>query len=117
MLYAQMNHYKNKGNGFEWPLAWEKCDDMFKYLSRMTWGYQLTIERRMFYSETHPEYRCVLVKWVDKENKPVLTDRDKKREVLLETTDPAQMEAALFMLINEVEVEYKAAKNRVSMVP
>lgn len=112
MLYAQMNHYKNKGNGFEWPLAWEKCDDMFKYLQRMIWGYQLTIERRMFYSESDPEYRCVLVKWETQTGQLA-----KKREVLLETTDPAQMEAALFMLINEVETEYKAAKNRVSMVP
>ena len=117
MLYAQVNHYKNKGKGIEWPLEWEQCNDMFQYLQRMTWGYQLNLERRMFYSEVDPEFRCVLVKWVNEDNKPILTDRDKKREVLLETSDPKQMEAALFMLINEVEVQYKAAKNRVSMVP
>lgn len=115
MLYAQMNHYKNKGKGIEWPLEWEQCNDMFQYLQRMTWGYQLNLERRMFYSETDPEYRCVLVKWVSEENKPILDN--KKREVLLETSDPKQMEAALFMLINEVEVQYKAHKQKVSWAP
>ena len=114
MLYAQMD----KKRWDDISSEWDEVRDMFQYLQRMTWGYQLNLERRMFYSETDPEFRCVLVKWVDKENKPVLTDRDKKREVLLETSDPKQMEAALFMLINEVEVQYKAAKaQRVSMVP
>jgi hypothetical protein len=110
-----MNHYKNKGKGIEWPLEWEQCNDMFQYLQRMTWGYQLNLEKKMFATQYGAEYRCSLVKWVSEDNKPILDN--KKREVLLETTDPAQMEAALFMLINEVEVQYKAAKNRVSMVP
>lgn len=113
MLYARMNDHKNKN--IEWPLEWEKCNDMFKYLNRTMWGYQLTIERRMFYSESDPEYRCVLVKWVSEDNKPVLDK--KKREVLLETSDPAQMEATLFMLINEAEVLARAYKQKVSWVP
>jgi hypothetical protein len=33
-----------------------------------------------------------------------------KREILLETHDPEQMEAALFMLINEAEQAQKAMK-------
>ena len=110
MLYAQMDDRK-----LDWPLQWEKCQDMHKYLNKMTWGYQITMERRMFNNVQYPEYRCSLIKWVDGDNKPMLSSR--KREVLLETTDPAQMEAALFMLINEVEAEHKAAKDRVSMVP
>lgn len=113
MLYAQIGNHKSKG--MDWPLEWEKCQDMHNYLQRMTWGYQLNLERRMLFSETASEYRCVLVKWVNGENRPILKER--RREVLLETSDPAQMEAALFMLINEVEVEYKAAKQRVSWVP
>ena len=113
MLYAQIGNHKSKG--MEWPLEWEKCQDMHNYLQRMTWGYQLNLERRMLYSAIAPEYRCVLVKWVSGENRPIL--KDKRREVLLETSDPAQMEAALFMLINEVEVEYKASGNQRSIVP
>jgi hypothetical protein len=59
------------------------------------------------------EYRGVLIKWVG--NDPVKGER--KREVLLETDDPAQMKATLFMLINEAEQERNAAKQRVSWVP
>ena len=107
MLYAQV---KDKG---QWPMKWEKCELMVKHLSRMTYSYQLHIERRMLYDAEHPEFRGVLVKW---ENN--LLTRDMVREVLLETGDPEQMEAALFMLINEAEVASKAAYyKRVSMVP
>ena len=108
MLYAQMDDRK-----MSWPLQWEKCQDMHKYLNKMTWGYQITMERRMFNNVQYPEYRCSLIKWEG--NDPVKGIRT--REVLLETTDPKQMEAALFMLINEVEADYKAAKDRGSMVP
>jgi hypothetical protein len=107
-----MNDHKNKH--MDWPLEWEKCNDMFKYLNRMMWGYQLNIERRMLYSALHPEYRCVLVKWdEDRAN----NNEQRKREVLLETSDPAQMEATLFMLINEAEVLARAYKQKSSWIP
>ena len=107
MLYAQV---KDKG---QWPMKWEKCELMVKHLSRMTYSYQLQVEKSMFGTSSQPEFRGVLVKWV-----PNSITRDMVREVLLETGDPEQMEAALFMLINEAEVASKAAYyKRVSMVP
>ncbi len=99
MLYAQV---KDKAH---WPMKWEKCELMAKHLNRITYNYQLHIEKRMLFDEFHPEFRAVLVKW---ENN--LLTRDMKREVLLETFDPEQMEAALFMLINEAEQTQKAMK-------
>lgn len=112
MLYAQMNDYRNKH--MDWPLDWEKCHDMHKYLNRIMWGYQLNIERRMFYSEVDPEYRCSLIRW--EEHRMNNLDQ-RKREVLLETTDPAQMEAALTMLISEAEELSRAYKQKSSMIP
>jgi hypothetical protein len=109
MLYAQV---KDKSM---WPMKWAKCEDMFKYLNRMTYGYQLQIERRMLYDAVHPEFRGVLVKWVSVGGGNAMSTQ---REILLETCDPEQMEAALFMLINEAEQTQKAAYDkRVSMVP
>ena len=93
MLYAQV---KDKAM---WPMKWEKCQLMHEHLNRISWSYQLQIERRMLYDAVHPEFRGVLIKW-----SPTQTmTRDMQREVLLETFDPEQMEAALFMLINEAE--------------
>jgi hypothetical protein len=43
--------------------------------------------------------------------------RDMKREILLETSDPAQMKAALFMLINEAEELAKGHKMNISWLP
>ena len=97
MLYAQV---KDKAH---WPMKWEKCELMSKHLNRTLFGYQLIIERRMLYDAEHPEFRGVLVKW-----KANSLTRDMVREVLLETCDPEQMEAALFMLINEAEQAAKA---------
>ena len=97
MLYAQV---KDKAM---WPMKWEKCQLMHEHLNRISWSYQLQIERRMLFDALQPEFRAVLVKW---ENN--LLTRDMKREVLLETFDPEQMEAALFMLINEAEQAQKA---------
>ena len=108
MLYAQV---KDRGM---WPMRWEKCELMAKHLNRMTYGYQLHMERRMLFDAVHPEFRGVLVKWTPTAG----MTRDMQREVLLETSDPEQMEAALFMLINEAEQAAKAAYDkRVSMVP
>lgn len=102
MLYAQI-----ETNSWEMalPPTWDKVRNMFDYLNRMAWGYQLTFETKMF-ATPGPSIRCVLIKW----------ERDtKKREVLLETSDPAQMEAALLMLISEAEQEDK--KHKMSWVP
>jgi len=97
MLYAQV---KDKTM---WPMRWEKCELMHKHLNSISWSYQLSIERRMLFDAVHPEFRGVLVKWNNNQ-----VTRDMVREVLLETCDPEQMEAALFMLINEAEQAAKA---------
>lgn len=99
MLYARVSDKS------QWPTKWEKCEDMFKYLNRMTYGFQLEIHGKMFATRDGPEHRAVLVKWVSNS-----ITRDTKREVLLETGDPKQMEAALFMLINEAEAAAKATR-------
>jgi hypothetical protein len=91
MLYAEFNRGQQL-----LPMKWDKCEAMYRYLTRIAWGYQFSAERKMFQTEG-PEYRCVLVKWF------VGADT-RKREVLLETSDPTQMEVALFMLISEAEV-------------
>lgn len=108
MLYATID--KQRWDSL--PAEWDKVQDMFKYLNRMVWGYQLTFESRMFNREGSYPYQCTLIQWVSKSDERV-------REVLLETTDHTQMEAALFMLINEFEPAYKEAVNgqRASMVP
>jgi hypothetical protein len=78
---------------------------MFKYLNRMTYGFQLEIHGKMFATQDGPEHRAVLIKWGNN-----LPTKDMQREILLETGDPEQMEAALFMLINEAEQTQKAMK-------
>jgi hypothetical protein len=99
MLYARVSDKS------QWPLKWEKCEAMFKHLNRMTYGFQLEIHGKMFATQDGPEHRAVLIKWVNNS-----VTRDMKRETLLDTCDPEQMEAALFMLINEAEQAAKAAK-------
>jgi hypothetical protein len=106
MLYAQVD----KKRWDDIPSEWDEVRDMFQYLHKMIYDYQVTFESRMFHSDEYPQYRCTLIKWVN--NK---ITRDMKREVLLETSDPAQMKAALTMLISEAEPEYKAKK--ISWVP
>jgi hypothetical protein len=59
----------------------------------------------MFNSGEYPLYRAMLIRWAK-------VDGENQREVLLETSDPAQMKAALLMLISEAEPEYKAKKVR-----
>ena len=97
MLYAQV---KDKSM---WPMAWEKCELMGKHLNRITYGYQVEIHAKMFATREGPEYRGVLIQW-----KADGITRDMKREVLLDTDNPEQMESALFMLINEAEAQAKA---------
>ena len=93
MLYATV-HAKEY-----WPLEYEKCQNMHKHLQRMgVVNYQFTVERRMITSPTHPEYKMTLVRWAHDPN-----TWTNKREVLLETDDTHQMEAALLVLISEAE--------------
>jgi len=103
-MYAQID----KKRWDDIPNEWDEVRDMFQYLHKMIYDYQVTFEARMFSSFDIPQYRCTLLKWVGNR-----VTRDMKREVLLETSDPAQMKAALFMLIGEAEQERNAAKQRV----
>lgn len=103
MLYAEFDRKQQL-----LPTSWDKCEHMYEYLKRIAWGYQFIAERKMFQVEG-PEYRCVLVKWSSEEAGAVY---DTRREVLLETSDPAQMEVALFMLINEAEAQAKVLRSR-----
>jgi hypothetical protein len=99
MLYIKMDVWHNI------PAKWDKAQDMHKYLRRMTYGYQLDFETKMFAIPDGEPYRCVLVRWENHGG-------GNKRDVLLETSDPAQMEAVLLMLISEAEVVEKANKLR-----
>ena len=108
MLYAQVD----KKRWDDIPSEWDEVRDMFQYLHKMTYAHQVSFESRMFHSDDYPQYRCALIKW----NGNRVT-RDMKREILLETSDPEQMKAALFMLINEAEQERKAHKQKVSWIP
>ena len=101
MLYATID--KKRWDSI--PAEWNEVQDMFQYLNRMTYGTQLTFESRMFNVQGSPPYRAVLIRWAK-------TRDENQREVLLETSDPDQMKAALIMLISEAEPEYKAKKVR-----
>jgi hypothetical protein len=92
MLYAEFDRRQQL-----LPMKWDKCEGMYRYLTKLAQGYQFIAERKMFQT-VGPEYRCVLVRWVVDNIK-----FERRREVLLETSDPTQMEVALFMLINEAE--------------
>jgi hypothetical protein len=112
MLYAQVNEKAT------WPLVWEEVQDMHKYLNRMTWGTQLILEKKMFATQFGHEYRAVLIRWENEIPTAMHTQTNlpkRIRNILLETDDPAQMKAALLMLISEAEPEYKAQK--ISWVP
>lgn len=100
MLYARVDKEY-------WPMEWEKCELMFNHLQRIVWGYQMTLARKMFSTEG-AEFECSIIQW---EN----GGADRKRNVLVISSDPKQIEATLFMLINEAEVQAKAHK--ISMVP
>lgn len=110
MLYGQIG----KDRWSNLPHEWDEVQDMFRYLNRMTLGYQITFESRMFYSAIDPQHRCTLIRW---ESGGITRDM-KKREVLLETTDPEQMKAALIMLISEAEQALKGkSKLMGSLIP
>lgn len=108
MLYVSIGKHMSEDAWHNIPAKWDKAQDMHKYLRRMTYGYQLDFETKMFAIPDGEPYRCVLVRW---EN-ALGSVSQRKREVLLETTDPAQMEAVLLMLISEAEIVEKAIKLR-----
>jgi len=105
MLYARVDKEY-------WPMEWEKCELMFNHLQRIVWGYQMTLARKMFATEG-ADYECSIIQWKDDR----LNNDPRSRTVLVISSDPKQIETTLFMLINEAEVQAKAAGNRVSMVP
>ena len=111
MLYARTD----KQN---WPMAWEKCQSMHDYLQKMgVWNIQFIMEMKMFATRDGGPFRATLVKWGEPDRSTAPQGYvQRTREVLLETSDPQQMEAALFMLINEAEVRAKEYQ-QVSMVP
>jgi hypothetical protein len=105
MLYAQIT-----GKQYVLPMEWDKAESMYRALNQLTWGYQFIAERKMFQTPG-PEYRCALLKWTR-----LVNERESKREVLVETSDPAHMESVLFMLINEAEAQAKAYKQELTML-
>ena len=86
------------------PMEFAKLEWLEKRLKNLHAKYQLVISRRMFDVAFMEEFQFTLISW---ENNPTVWE--KKRTVLLETTDLEQMESALFMLINTEEAD---AKNR-----
>jgi hypothetical protein len=94
------------------PSHWDKAMYMYKYLHRMTFEYTLEFSQAMF-SVTEPRFQCTLLKW---EN-GLGSASERKRNVLLETTDPAHMEAVLLLLISEAEVVDKARRSQRAAIP
>lgn len=103
MLYAKL---ERDVWGTALPMSWDKVQDMFSHLNRMVRNHQLEFQTKLF-NTLGPNIMCVLIRW---ENNPIT--RDRRRVVLLETFDHKQMEAVLFMLINEAEEEYRNARER-----
>lgn len=93
MLYAPVN-------ASVWPLGVEEIEYLEKKLRLFDFRYQVGMERRMFESQDHPEYRFVLLKWENHGD-------GNKRIVVLETHDVEQMASALKMLISIEENEVK----------
>ena len=102
MLYAPIPKDHWGGLGMEW----DKTQSMFSYLDSMRYVldvfYQLIFESSMF--GVPPNYRCVLVRWSESRNPPV----GRKRETMIESSDPKQIEAVLLMLISIAEEEKRA---------
>jgi hypothetical protein len=97
MVYSQVNRDLH-----QLPMVWDKCESMFRYLQKIAYGYQYITERKIF-GTAGPEYRCALVYW---ENNPMT--RDRRRKLLVETSDPQQMEMVLLVIIKEAEAQAKA---------
>lgn len=101
MLFVPIKKEQYGGMGMEW----DKVQDMFNYLQSLRYTladfHQLVFETSMF--GTPPLYRCAIIKW---SNNPIT--RDRKREVLIESSDPKQVEAILIMLISIAEEQKRA---------
>lgn len=101
MLFVPIKKEQYGGMAMEW----DKVQDMFKYLQSMRYTledfHQLVFETSMF--GTPPMYRCAIVKWSNNS-----ITRDRKREVLVESSDPKQVEAILIMLISIAEEQKRA---------
>ena len=82
------------------PLGWEQPEYLFKRLQILTLGmptrYQYLWERNLLSHLDVPQIRATLVKWTPVENNLRM---EAERDVLLQTTDPDVMGAALLMLI------------------
>lgn len=102
MLYAAIPKDQWGGLGMEW----DKTQSMFSYLDSMRYVfdvfYQLIFESSMF--GVPPNYRCVLVRWSASHN----LSEGRKRETMIESSDPKQVEAVLLMLISIAEEEKRA---------
>ena len=88
MLYAALS----KHSKLDLPMAWDKPRAMFDYLTKISWSYQLEFQSKLFNGIEGPDIIAVLIRW-----------EDRKRNLLLQTSDPKQLEAALTMLISEVQ--------------
>ena len=101
MLYAPIPKDQWGGLGMEW----DKTQSMFSYLDSMRYVfdvfYQLIFESSMF--GVPPNYRCVLVRWSE-----IRAPAGRKRETMIESSDPKQVEAVLLMLISIAEEEKRA---------
>jgi len=80
------------------PMEFAKLEWLERRLKSLAPSYQLIYSRRMFDVAFMEEFQFTLVRW---ENNPITWE--KKRHLILETTDLEQMESALFMLINTEE--------------
>jgi len=90
------------------PMSWDKTQNMFRHLSTMDYRYQLTFETNVLANSLAPAIRCSLIRWDDRRvSVGGVGPRTSERQVILQTSDPKPMEAALFMLINEAEQEMK----------
>jgi hypothetical protein len=89
------------------PMSWDKVQDMWRHLHALCWTYQLTFDTNVLANSLAPSIRCSLIEWESVPQRGSFVGFDQRRNTILQTTDPKQMEAALFMLINELEQEIK----------
>ena len=93
MLYAPLSSSARH----QVPTDWSRVEGMFRYLNRMVDGYQLEMERKVFYDIESEEYRATLVRWEHRHTP------DHRRVSLVSTSDPKHMESVLLVLIREAE--------------
>lgn len=93
MLYAPLSSSAR----WQVPTDWSRVESMFRHLNSMAWGYQLEMERKLFYDIEGDEYRATLVRWEHRQTP------DHRRVLLVSTSDPKHMESVLLVLIREAE--------------